>query len=302
MSIKFQPKIIIGSVCGMIASVVGFIAIFFPSLFNLETKKIDEFVMEVKSDDDAKKLFDFLKNHEGRIVKIDIKYLIDGSLYDRKSGVLLDWPPAETVEGSFYDGRIKLENPWIYWKKIDDKSVAEDIGHKLNLEDVYKLADVNRDGYEKGKFGFSPFGTSGLFSVVSDYNLEVHGDYLYRENGGFGFWAKSIKLNKSDLKYSNASDINDLCFQIEILHKSNDNKIYKWGKEQSHGENDQLPNEEHFTGIFFVNPANLSPKYSYMSPKFEWDEVSWAYGERLKAPVTFALDPLTQKELDMKNY
>lgn len=74
MAIHFQPKIIIGSIFGIIASIVGFVAVFFPSLFNLETKKIDEFVGEIKKDEDAYKLFTFLKEHQGRIVKINIRY------------------------------------------------------------------------------------------------------------------------------------------------------------------------------------------------------------------------------------
>lgn len=53
MSIVFKPKIIIGSVIGIIASAIGVIAVFFPSLFNLETKKIAEYQHSLNTDQDA---------------------------------------------------------------------------------------------------------------------------------------------------------------------------------------------------------------------------------------------------------
>lgn len=54
--VSFQPKIIIGSVVGFIATAIGVIAVFFPSLFNLEQKKIADYSYTLNNLDDAKKL------------------------------------------------------------------------------------------------------------------------------------------------------------------------------------------------------------------------------------------------------
>lgn len=231
--------------------------------------------------------------------------------YDRKSGVSLDncemWG-VDDVRECFFEGKINLDGSRS-WFDINNKILIDEIGRKVDFDYVEKLANANRISEEKGKFGFTPFGENGLFSVVSDYNKEFHGDYAYRENGGFGFWSKSIKFEKQDAKYSNTiNQTYDLCFQIEIMHGTSENTIFKWGKEMCHGESDL--NQDHdchkevLSGIFYVNRANLSPVKTYMSPKFEWDSdyVGAAYGERLAAPVTFTLEPLTQKELDLKNY
>lgn len=38
----FEKKVIIGSIAGFVASAVGVVAVFFPSVFNLEKKSITE--------------------------------------------------------------------------------------------------------------------------------------------------------------------------------------------------------------------------------------------------------------------
>lgn len=74
MSISFQPKIIIGSVVGFIATAIGIIAVFFPSLFNLETKKIEDYKIVINNCQEADKLFNFLKLNPNKIVNFDITY------------------------------------------------------------------------------------------------------------------------------------------------------------------------------------------------------------------------------------
>lgn len=72
----FQPKVIIGSVCGIIASIVGFIAIFFPSLFNLELEQLGEPVEYVAHNyKDMHILFEKLAKldyEKQRIFKLDL--------------------------------------------------------------------------------------------------------------------------------------------------------------------------------------------------------------------------------------
>ena len=70
----FQAKVIIGSVSSFVIAIVGAIAIFFPSLFNMEVKSINEFASEVNTIDDAVKLKKFLEDNQGKTVKLNIKY------------------------------------------------------------------------------------------------------------------------------------------------------------------------------------------------------------------------------------
>lgn len=70
----FQKKIIIGSVLGFIASAIGIVSVFFPSLLNIEKKKIQELPITINDQKDANNLYKFLKANENKIVHLDIKY------------------------------------------------------------------------------------------------------------------------------------------------------------------------------------------------------------------------------------
>ncbi len=53
MSIKFEKKVILGSVTSFVVAAIGFIAVFFPDLFNLQKKKIKEFSYEISDPQSA---------------------------------------------------------------------------------------------------------------------------------------------------------------------------------------------------------------------------------------------------------
>ena len=79
----FQPKVIIGSITSFIVAAVGIIAVFFPSVFNLEKSTIKEKTMFLHAPESAGELFKFLKDNLDEIVKINILYC---SGEDYKSG------------------------------------------------------------------------------------------------------------------------------------------------------------------------------------------------------------------------
>lgn len=74
--VVFEKKIIIGSVVGFVASAVGLIAVFFPSVFNLEKKSIAEKSMVLYTPKSAHDLINWLEKQENNIVKIDIAYCL----------------------------------------------------------------------------------------------------------------------------------------------------------------------------------------------------------------------------------
>ncbi|AKD39642.1 TPA: hypothetical protein ACPDTQ_000939 [Pasteurella multocida] len=74
MKVKFHAKIIIGSIFSFVSAIVGFIAIFFPDLFNLQKEKIEKYSSFIYSEDDAREFETFIHNNDGKIISIDIAY------------------------------------------------------------------------------------------------------------------------------------------------------------------------------------------------------------------------------------
>lgn len=267
MAIQFQPKIIIGSVVGFIATAIGVIAVFFPSLFNLEQKKIDNLTITLDTCTSVQKLYDFLKNHQGKVVTLDMTYKFT----------------------NMTDGNGK----WMF-----------------NEEGYNDLGDTDL-GYEKeddlgviGKPQNSYFGENNLFNARAPYRRDYHHEWMFQENGGFGFWCKNSKTNKSKQEY------HDIEFQIDIPYSSNNNKVYYWG----YDVNDKIENTnspewegfmEHLKGTFLVGEVQDAHSYgqktSFMHPSYT-QEMNGRWGEWITAPQIFALEPLTKKDLELKNY
>lgn len=56
MAIKFEKKVIIGSLFSFLATAVGIIAVFFPDLLNLQKEKIEKLTLDIFTAQDAKKI------------------------------------------------------------------------------------------------------------------------------------------------------------------------------------------------------------------------------------------------------
>ena len=70
----FQPKVIIGSLTSFVVAAVGIIAVFFPSLLNLEKKSIAEKAIFLRSQDSLKELEEFLSKNVNKPVRLAIGY------------------------------------------------------------------------------------------------------------------------------------------------------------------------------------------------------------------------------------
>lgn len=70
----FEKKIYIGSVIGVIATIIGIVAIFFPSIFNLEKKKFVEFELVLKNKNDGDRLQNFLNERaeDKKLFKLNV--------------------------------------------------------------------------------------------------------------------------------------------------------------------------------------------------------------------------------------
>lgn len=260
MIINFQPKIIIGSLVGFIATAIGVIAVFFPSIFNLEKKSIDEYSIQLKTCNNAENLFNFLKNHQDKIVRLNISY-VNGNLYNK------------------------------FGEKIEEVSeYKNEEGHEQNKNEGMGIY---------GKDGITLFGDNKLFSVVSNYRRDPHGEWIYREEGGIGLWCKNEKTSSENNKYF------DLAFQLIIPAASNGSKLYKWGSDPEDVIADTYDYMDHLSGVFYVHKLQKAHEYgqkeSVMHPQYA-QEFQWKYGEWLAAPEIFELEPMTKKDIEMKDY
>lgn len=161
MNIHFQPKIILGSVIGFVATAIGVIAVFFPSLFNLEQKKIANYSYTLNSLSDANKFIDFLKDHQNGIVHFNLTY-IENERYidavDKNGNIIFD----ENAE-------------------MDGTPAKDDLNKKcLNtpgdgIEGNTSYATVDKDGYIfiRSEFKCKKF--------LNDFNF-------LRTKGGLGIW------------------------------------------------------------------------------------------------------------------
>ena len=94
----FQPKVIIGSITSFIVAAVGIIAVFFPSVFNLEKSSMGEGQFLLSDDESThKKLWEFLGENQGKVVQLEIAYCAD---FEKMSFMAVEKPK----ENWWYDG------------------------------------------------------------------------------------------------------------------------------------------------------------------------------------------------------
>lgn len=174
MSIVFQPKIIISSVICIISSAIGVIAVFFPSLFNLETKKIAEYQHSLNTDQDARNFINFLKEHQDSIVHLDLTY-VEKSRYrdarDKNGNIIQDWDD-------------KFSNAILPDSAIDDGVKKEDLnnqcaGDEIEGKESFGVVDSEGHIFISSEFKCRPFLNNfnflrkkGSLEDISKSNLE----------------------------------------------------------------------------------------------------------------------------------
>lgn len=191
MSISFQPKIIIGSVVGFMATAIGVIAVFFPSLFNLEQKKIIEYTSTINDENGYIKFLDFIKDNQNKIVSIDITY------YEKER-----WRWEEDA-----NGETIFKN---------DEQIKENLDHE-------------GDGDIKGKTSFATIDDKGHIFIGSEFHRPPFLNNFYRENGGISIWIPGKKEDGSDdinyvIVISDSSDGNKL-YKWSIKDRNKDTQL-----------------------------------------------------------------------------
>lgn len=140
-------------------TIVGLLVAFFPSVFNLEQKKIVSYKSTLNDRKDYVDLINFLKENQNQIVYLDLSYFEK----DR-------WRWEEDSEGNaiFKNGDY--------------------IKEELNNESD-RLID--------GKIGFGTIDKDGYLFVSSEFIKLPYLQNFFRKNGGFGIWVRSTKQDGS---------------------------------------------------------------------------------------------------------
>ena len=279
MSIVFQPKIIIGSVIGVIASAIGIIAVFFPSLFNLETKKIAEYTNNLNTEKDAIKFIDFLKQHQDGIVYLNITYTEQKryrNARDAKGNFIIDYDDEYTKNIIGEDG-------------IEDGVKKEDLNNLCMKEII--------DGLE-GKESYGSVDKDGYIFIKSEFKCKafLNNFNFFRNKGSFGIWIAGKKEDGSD----------DRNYHIIINADSKNNSLFKW----SIKDREKNTEEMQLSGNFFVNKFIDAHDYGEQSSEQRVDSMSPQWGSTYNGAYEIGdqnmevieLQPLSKKEIESKNY
>ncbi|MDI9094330.1 MULTISPECIES: hypothetical protein [Providencia] len=98
----FEKKIYIGSLLGFIATAIGLLAVFFPSLFNLEKKKIQSYSAVIVDEKDANNFYSFLDKQMNTddIFKLDVEICVPSerlSALQSSTNEYSKYPHADSV-------------------------------------------------------------------------------------------------------------------------------------------------------------------------------------------------------------
>lgn len=269
MNIHFQPKIIIGSVIGFIASVLGIIVAFFPSVFNLEKKSIAEYTNSLNTVSDAEKLINFLKDHQDSIVKLNISYIENERYID-----LID-----------KNGNIVLDDN----AEMDGTPAKDDLNKKC-------MGPPDDDDGIGGKNSYGSIDTEGRIFIKSDFKCKrfLNDFNFLRTNGGIGIWFPNEKDSSKDMTY-----------RIVITGDTNKNTLYKWSIKNREKDIKEMQLE----GTFFVNDFIDAHNYDHNSTETienmsrQWRDYYNGMDQiGIDGVEIIELQPLSKKEIESKNY
>lgn len=279
----FQPKIIIGSITSFIVAAVGVIAVFFPSLLNLEKKSMPEKVIFLRSQDSLEELYKFLEKNIGKPVKLSIGYchlpsrtILMNKRYDEK--------PLRHIEEAYNNS---------YWDYVRSYNhYIEHFGDNPFINPEEEKADVT---------------ASGAFSFISGQDVEIEGftidkgtiHWNVKSEGGGGLYhgitiPHSSENGKKYVWSTNVYGGNALLSEeaYKKLSKAYDKQcpkeIEKWEGYEIHKERMAT-----LGGIFFVHDRNMDDPDN--------TGLYIPYSENI-AHYNIELEQLDKKELELRNY
>lgn len=268
----FEKKVIIGSVAGFVASAVGLIAVFFPSVFNLEKKSIAEKAMFIRTKQDMDKLWEFLSKNANKPVRLDIGYCFNPKRAEIK---------LKAEKSSYY-----TQSVFYNMDKHIDKWLGYEYDNTIGIGDTYidHIGDNPRTQEDDKVFDMTAVGKIADFVM----GAEDFREGFYIEEGGLSYRADYGKYR-----------------YIVIPFSSQNNKKYAWvigdgGHSYSNGNSPKCPNDYkdklipygYISGYFFVREAEVGGFGAYLDTPYS--EVLVDY--------KIELEPLDKRDLEMKKY
>lgn len=103
MNIRIQPKIIIGSLIGIIGTITTLCVIFFPNFLNLQKNKIINYSINLDNNTNFINFINFLKNNQNKVIDLNLIYRererISYSKQNNHNGIPLDEMIDHTFKG-----------------------------------------------------------------------------------------------------------------------------------------------------------------------------------------------------------
>ena len=291
MKIIFEKKIIIGSIFGILTTIIGTIAIFFPDLFNLEKKKIIEFNGYLQSYDDAKKLYDFLLANDKSIIKLNLKYT------------------EKNVKATKIDEKIKYMSNNGYIEGNELYNSAWNITYRFREGSEFIINPFIDSNNKKHLISYSEIDGIGEIFLISEHIIPA--GYLstiqeppYRQNGGFGIWYGD-RYGENQCSNYGENCITKIMFQIYFPDKYSEDIHFYWRENWNKNTYKNISNEKEMIieGIFFVKAS----KSNYKIPTIFYDRSFYDLyenhdGEFMQKDIVFELTALNKKELSLMQY
>lgn len=265
-------------IIAVIGTIVGLLVAFFPSLFNLEQKKIANYSSTLNTLSDAQHLIDFLRKHQNTVVNLDITY-----------NEKIRYMYARDKKGDI-----------VFTEDENDKDT--EYSDYSSMPKIVRLNNICVNNELDGNESFGAVDSDGYIFVNSEFKcMPFLNDFNFlRKKGEIGIWipGKGDENNSIDNAY-----------RIVITEASKSNSLFKWSIKNREKNIDEMQ----ISGIFFVNNFIDSHESDYgsnkgstqtiytMSP--QWRAMNSGRDQiGIENITVIELDPLSRKEMESKNY
>lgn len=267
---KFEKKVIIGSIGGFFTTIVGIIAVFFPSLLNFEKKSMEEIKVFIQSEEDVRDFKNKILKNTGKLVSIDLEYCYYHDLFfnnDKNNKVEYFLTPPYTItlnDNEFTDQTS--DNASMYGTIQTKEGLSERDGG--NIETGMIVAGYTESMYET-QTPYRLYGGSFILSGENENeNMVISIPYRTKKKYEWENSGEQIELIGSEYE-----DMKPLC---KPLIKNN-------GETYS---DSYLPlYHERLKGIFFVHEKEYENRQS--EDNFD---------------VIINLEPFNKKDLAIRDY
>lgn len=300
----FQPKVIIGSITSFIVAAVGVVAVFFPDLFNLQKKNLNEAEFMVLNDANREEVWKFVESHQGKAIKLTLGFCPNKDKTDVGAS-----PIDEKSKSYALTQMVKKRNEWTDVELKQGGGTLESFMETFNGGFAHNnsINSINSMELEakKVRAGFS----SNIVESEDSFTYEVKG-LAYSGDIVEGYNATNFKLENFTM-----SDPDERLV-IKTLGKEN----YIYGM----FDKNHISNYIKDTDPMYEKLLNTCETYTYEDPQALHGTVEaqvmlyfsgYFFVNEIKTKTvdidsrvyrgdysTLELDPISRKEFELKSY